>query len=104
VNLPILTILALCVGGAAQASETMRCGKWVVDDEATLKELLSKCGAPATREVKEEDVHGPSLGGRGTRIIGKTKTERWTYDRGSRAFRMVVTIVDGKIKSIDKAQ
>ncbi|MBM4220014.1 MAG: DUF2845 domain-containing protein [Gammaproteobacteria bacterium] len=29
-----------------------------------------------------------------------TTIEKWTYDRGSQSFDMVVTIVDGTIKSI----
>jgi len=95
-----LTTIASSVCGA----ETMRCGKWVIDSEVTLEKLLAKCGEPAKKEVKEEDVHAPSRTGYGTRIIGKTRTERWIYDRGSRAFLMVVTIVDGKVKSIGRAE
>jgi len=33
---------------------------------------------------------------------GETTTQVWTYDRGTRAAPMVVTIVDGRIKSIER--
>ena len=33
---------------------------------------------------------------------GETVIETWTYDRGSQAAPMVVTIVDGRIKSIER--
>ena len=33
---------------------------------------------------------------------GETIIETWTYDRGSQAKPMVVTIVDGRIKSIER--
>jgi hypothetical protein len=33
--------------------------------------------------------------------VGETTVETWTYDRGANA-AMVVTIVDGHIKSIDR--
>ena len=42
-----------------------------------------------------------SAGG-GTHRIGTTTIETWTYDRGSQSFAMVVTIVDGKIKSMER--
>jgi hypothetical protein len=101
-KLRILAIAMVLAASAAPASETMRCGKWVIDDETTLEELIAKCGAPASKAVTEADVyaHGP----KGRIAVGKSVTERWTYDRGSRSFRMVVTIVDGKLKSIDKAE
>ncbi|MGE3395028.1 MAG: DUF2845 domain-containing protein [Steroidobacteraceae bacterium] len=34
--------------------------------------------------------------------MGTSTIETWTYDRGSQSFAMVVTIVDGKIKSMER--
>jgi hypothetical protein len=34
--------------------------------------------------------------------VGETLIETWTYDRGTQAAPMVVTIVDGRIKSIER--
>jgi hypothetical protein len=33
---------------------------------------------------------------------GESRIETWTYDRGTRAAPMVVTIIDGRIRSIDR--
>jgi hypothetical protein len=101
-NPRILVIAALGVC-CAEAGETMRCGKWVVDDQVTLEELVAKCGQPVNKESKTEEVRRPNHWGQGTSIVGTTTTERWFYQRSPRAFRMVVTIQDGKIRSIDKA-
>ena len=89
---------ALLWSGAAQA-ENFRCGQWVASPDMSVEELLEKCGAPTTKTVETQDVYGPTKGG-GRIKHGTSTIETWTYDRGSQAFAMVVTIVDGKIKSM----
>jgi len=101
--LPTLALCALAAFPAAQADESMRCGKWVVTSEVSVSELIAKCGAPASKEVSTQDLYGPGAQPGRTRKAGVSTTERWTYDRGSRSFRMIVTIVDGKVASIDRA-
>lgn len=88
----------------ARSSENMRCGRWVVNADVGIEELVRKCGEPASKETESTEVGRPNAKGKGTFVAGISTTERWTYDRGSRAFRMVVTIVDGKLKSIDRAE
>ena len=83
----------------SRADDPMRCGSSLITSEATLEELVQKCGEPDSKKVTEEDVRAANAGG-GSRKVGTTLTEVWTYDRGSRAFDMVVTIIDGRIKSI----
>ena len=82
-------------------AETFRCGQWIASPEMSVAELLEKCGEPTTRSVRHEDILARSAGG-GTHRIGTTTIETWTYDRGSQSFAMVVTIVDGKIKSMKR--
>jgi len=101
---PMLIAATTLAAASAQASDTMRCGQWVVDDETPLQELLAKCGEPTRKEVKTEDIHRKNFGNAGTQRVGTTTTERWYYNRGSQSFPMVVTVVDGKLKSIDKAE
>jgi hypothetical protein len=85
-------------------AESMRCGKWVVSETATPAELLQKCGEPQSKERKEEDVYARnSAGGRTTRI-GTQVTERWYYQRSSGSLPRVAVIVDGKIRSIERAE
>jgi Protein of unknown function (DUF2845) len=100
----LLAIAVLSAACVASANETMRCAKWVVDSDATVTELLAKCGEPKSKEVKTDEVRRRRDVGSGTFAVGTTTTERWLYDRGPEAFRMIVTIVDGKIKSIDRAE
>ncbi len=102
---PSSAVLTAVFAGAAlfstisRADDPMRCGSALVTTEATPEELVQKCGEPDSKKVTEEDIRAANAGG-GTRKIGTTLTEVWTYERGTRAFDMVVTITDGKIKSI----
>jgi hypothetical protein len=86
---------------AAFADEPFRCGKWVVTSAMSVSELSSKCGAPNSRESKTQDVLVRNQNNGLMRKTGETLIETWTYDRGNHAAAMVVTIVDGRIKSID---
>jgi|SRR5215831_9152561 len=86
----------------AAAAETFRCGKWIIDDETTLEQLEQKCGPPSHREMRTEDIRAPNVYTGGHEKVGETVIETWIYDRGSRASPMVVTIVDGKIKHIER--
>jgi hypothetical protein len=86
---------------AAHADEPFRCDKWVVNSSMTVSELSAKCGAPTSRESRTEDVMVRNQNNGLMRKAGETLIETWTYDRGPHAAAMVVTIVDGRIKSID---
>lgn len=97
-----LGLLAVLTIGAAQADETFRCGKWVVSSEVTLGELKSKCGPPSSSSSRTEDVR---VRNRNTGLMmttGQTTIETLTWNRGSSAAPMVVTVVDGVIKSIER--
>jgi hypothetical protein len=72
-----------------------RCGSWLVSAEMSVTELLKKCGAPSAKQSSTEDVH--IFNGE---KVGTSTTEVWRYDRGSRSAPMIVTIVDGQIRSI----
>jgi len=94
-------MLLLLLPIAARA-ETFRCGNWIVSSDLTVDDLLKKCGEPTTHKLEVRDVlvrnrdHGLMT------KQGETIIETWTYDRGTQAKPMVVTIVDGKIKSIER--
>jgi hypothetical protein len=99
----LFTLAVLGMSAAAHA-ETMRCGKWVVSEDTDPQELLAKCGQPTSQRSETSEVRRPSARGSGTFVAGTTTTEYWYYDRGPSSFRMVVIVVDGKIKSIDRAK
>lgn len=84
-------------------AETFRCGQWIASSDMSVAELLEKCGEPTSKTVRHEDIFAKSAGG-GTNRIGTATIETWTYDRGSQSFAMVVTIVDGKIKSMERGE
>jgi hypothetical protein len=97
----LIAVLAACAF-IAHADESFRCGKWIVTSAMTLGELESKCGPPASRESRREDV---MVRNRNTGLMmrtGETTIETLTWDRGARAAAMVVTVVDGTIKSIER--
>jgi hypothetical protein len=68
----------------------------------TVEELLEKCGEPSQKSAEQVDVYGPGVSGSGNVKRGTVTIEKWTYDRGSQAAAMVVTIEDGKIKSMER--
>jgi hypothetical protein len=101
----LITATALLVGDINLAhGDTIRCGSWLVDDSVTVEELVRKCGEPASKRSVEQDVRvrSPNDLNSSTRKIGTTVTEYWTYDRGTQAAPVLVTIVDGKIRSIER--
>src|SRR4051812_351584 len=86
---------------AVCADETFRCGKWIATSEMTVVELTEKCGEPTSRSAKTEDVMVRNNNFGLMVKVGETTLETWVYDRGANP-DMVVTIVDGHIKSIDR--
>lgn len=96
-----LALLAVLLPLAASA-ETFRCGKWIIGQDIPLAELTQKCGMPTTRTSRVEDVRAPNQYNRGMRKVGETVIETWTYDLGTGKAPMVVTIVDGVVRKIER--
>jgi hypothetical protein len=103
-NLALSAACAALVAAAFPAlAENFRCGSRIASPEMTVEELLEACGNPTTRTTEVVEVTGPNVRGTGTVIRGTVVIETWTYDRGSQAAAMVVTIEDGKIKKMERA-
>ena len=100
--IPVVALLAGFLSAGSAAAETFRCGSWIATPQMTVDELLDKCGEPTTRTVDVVDVYGPNANGAGNSKRGTVTVEKWTYDRGSGSFDMVVTIEDHKIKSMER--
>jgi len=97
-----LALVALFAAAPSLADESFRCGKWIASSDMSPAELAEKCGPPTLHESRTEDVR---VRNRITGLMektGETRIETWTYDRGTQAPPMIVTIVDGRIKSIDR--
>ncbi len=97
----IVLSFLICVSARA---ETFRCGQWIASPDMSVEELLEKCGEPTSKSVEVIDIYGPTVAGAGRVKRGTSTIEKWTYDRGSQSFDMVVTIVDGEIKSMERAE
>lgn len=97
-------VVSILLPPAADADESFRCGKWIVSSDMTVTELTSRCGAPTSREVATQDVLVRNRNNGLMRRVGETQVETWTYVRGNHAAPMIVTIVDGRIKSLDRKQ
>jgi Protein of unknown function (DUF2845) len=97
-------VLAALLFPAAVAAETFRCGQWIASPEMTVDELIEKCGMPARKTTEVVEIYGRAISGYGRVKRGTSTIEKWTYDFGSQTFDMVVTIVDGEIKSMERAE
>jgi hypothetical protein len=94
----LLLLLPLVV-----SAESMRCGKWVVNETASTAEIVEKCGEPQQKDVSREDVVAKNTSGYVNKI-GVKVTERWRYQASNRSLPMLVTIVDGKVVSIERTE
>lgn len=94
--LRVLGVLLAVTPSVGVCDGYFRCGTWLVSSETSVTDLLKKCGEPTSRKVAIQDVVG-SFGQK----LGTTRVETWRYDRGSRAAAMIVTVVDGKLQSIE---
>jgi uncharacterized protein DUF2845 len=97
-------LACLSLSAPVALAETFRCGQWIASPDMSVEELNEKCGAPTTKSVETIDVYGPAVSGSGRVKRGTSTIETWTYDRGSQSFAMVVTIVDGRIKSMVRGE
>lgn len=100
----ILGISIMLLSCTVAHAESMRCGRFVVDETTPLAELLTKCGEPTSKETSSEDVFARNPDTGFMRKIGTKITERWRYQRSNRALPMTVTIVDGKVVRLERTQ
>jgi hypothetical protein len=84
-SIVFFTALGLLASVAANA-ETFRCGQRIASPEVS---------------VEQVDVYGHSANG-GRIKTGTSVVETLTFDRGNTAAAMVVIVVDGKIKSMER--
>ena len=91
-------------GSAVVQADSMRCGSKIVNESATLSELVTKCGQPQDRKVDKEDHYAINPNGARVKTGGQTVKERWIYRRTPGALPMAVLIVDGKIVEITRAE
>jgi hypothetical protein len=97
-----VVMCALSILPLAASADSMRCGKWIVNESMTTDEILQKCGEPQKKDVAKEDVFSKNPQGYVTKR-GEQVTERWYYKPSSGSLTMLVKILDGKVVSIERA-
>ena len=97
-----LVTYAVSILPLAASADSMRCGKWIVNETMTTDEILQKCGEPQKKDVSKEDVFAKNPAGYVTKR-GEQVTERWYYQHSSGSLPMLVKIIDGKVISIERA-
>lgn len=96
-----LLFMSLTAAVPVLADETIRCGSHIVNSSMSVAEIVDKCGEPASKQMREEEVRARTVNGTSV-VVGTTVIEEWTYDRGSRAAPIRITLVDGKVRSIER--
>ena len=99
-----IAILAALTAVQPAFAEGFRCGQRIATPDMSVAELLDACGEPTTKTVEVVEVSGPNAQGAGNIKRGTVTVETWTYDRGSQASAMVVTIEDGEIRKMERAE
>ena len=92
-------VLLIPVSVAVRA-DTYRCGNGLVSEESTVAEILAKCGQPTSKDVREVQPTARSVNGTVLKLP-PVKIEVWTYTRSP---GLKVTIMDGKVESIEPAR
>jgi len=101
-RVPAFVMCALSILPLAASADSMRCGKWIVNETMTTDEILQKCGEPQKKDVSKEDVFAKNPAGYVTKR-GEQVTERWYYKPSSGSLTMMIKILDGKVVSIERA-
>jgi hypothetical protein len=96
-------VLGTALSGGVVHADSMRCGSKLVNESATLDELVNKCGQPQDRQIETEDVYALNPNGARVKTGAQTIKERWIYRPTPGTLPMAVQIVDGKIVSITRA-
>jgi Protein of unknown function (DUF2845) len=97
-----VVICALSILPLVASADSMRCGKWIVNETMTTNEILQKCGEPQKKDVEKEDVFAKNPAGYTTKR-GEQVIERWYYKHSTGSLPMMVKVVDGKVVSIERA-
>jgi hypothetical protein len=98
--LRFLILMMAVVPFTAATANTLRCGSYLIQEGDDAFSVIDKCGAPTKTMTIAAPVYASAAGG-GTYPTGViANTELWRYDRGSRSFPVIITVVDGVVQSI----
>ncbi len=89
-----LIILMLCCASAIASGDTLRCGNKIVTSGMSMSEVRKYCGTPSSTSIEEQDVRA------GNRVVGKTESHFWRYNRMSGQNTAVLKFDQEKLMSI----
>jgi hypothetical protein len=86
----------------ANAEDMVRCRSGrLINVGMTAAEVRGRCGEPKDIVVEEVPVRAQGARGQSTVIVGVTRNERWTIDRGQGQFAAVLSFESDKLVRID---
>ena len=80
--------------------DSFHCGNRVVSTGDSKMEVISKCGPPDDSETVSYDTKG-SVSGAGSVGLRTKKVDKLYYNCGDGRFIRVLTLIDGKLVSIE---
>jgi hypothetical protein len=93
---------ALLLGCASTAyADMFRCGSKVVSEADSPSGIEGKCGPPHSKARRIEYIRSRQPDGTMSRVR-EVLVEDWTYERGTAAPPFVVTVADGKVRSVKR--
>jgi hypothetical protein len=97
----VIAAFVLFVGATATADDSMRCTSGsLVDVGMVADQVVAKCGQPKSKDVEDVPIRTRNANG-AVNVIGTTRVERWTYERGYGQFPALLTFEEGKLKTIE---
>jgi hypothetical protein len=96
----LLALAALTLATATAHADTLRCGKYLIEEGASQAEVGSKCGAPDQELNVTEPTY--AFNRDGYRFQTGTATKLiWRYQRAPGKFPAVLTFEDGVLKKLE---
>ena|SRR5689334_14044800 len=96
----VLALAALTLATTAAHADTLRCGKYLIEEGASQAEVGSKCGAPDQEMNVTEPTY--AFNREGYRYQTGTATKIvWRYQRAPGKFPAVLTFEDGVLKKLE---
>ncbi len=91
--------LVILLPRICMAGELIRCSGGLVSPNVSAADFLQRCGEPGSRSVSTRDLRDEY----GVKV-GTLTTEIWAYPGDATAPSMTVTVVDGRVQSIDQGK
>lgn len=102
-KLPAFVFILLFAFVSVVVGDSFRCGNKIVSTGDLKMEVLSKCGPPDDSEIVSYDTKGSVSKSPSSKTFSAStkKVEKLYYNCGNGRFIRVLTLIDGKVESIE---